>query len=441
MIWIIVKKELLEHLMTLKFSIGMILCLVLVLLSFYVSVKDYERRLVDYQAAVQDQRDRGHRQNANRAKVYRKPEVLSIFSQGEDRKLGSLVEVRPGSVPFRASGYIGVSKSQYGGLMSKLGSMDWTFVIRVVMSLLALFLAYDTLSGENERGTLWLILSNAVPRDKLLLGKFIGGLLCLLIPLVMSLALGLIVIRSSLMVHLGIREWVRIGWIALGSMLYVTIFFSLGMLLSARTKAAYTTLLLSVMVWVGLLFIIPNLGILLAQYLKPVSSEEALMKKFEAIDINYLERLNRFLKSHSRGLETYEMRVQRNRERWKVEQDYLNQIYSQSNWARWLSSVSSGMTFSRLMNILAGTDIEPYKQFMRAVRAYGEQMTKLRNLRYTDQKAYNRQREDFPFFQYNREESVGEYLTRALPALVLLIFFNILFFLGTHVSFLRYEVG
>lgn len=48
----LIKKEILEAFLSLRFLIATLLCLVLIPLGTYVNSKDYEQRLADYQEAV-----------------------------------------------------------------------------------------------------------------------------------------------------------------------------------------------------------------------------------------------------------------------------------------------------------------------------------------------------------------------------------------------------
>ena len=48
--------------------------------------------------------------------------------------------------------------------MDMFTSMDIVFIFEVILSLLALVFAYDTLAGEYERGTLRLVLTHPIRR-------------------------------------------------------------------------------------------------------------------------------------------------------------------------------------------------------------------------------------------------------------------------------------
>ena len=71
-------------------------------------------------------------------------------------------------------------------LMQSLVRIDFTTVVAILLSFLAIVLGYDAICGERERGTLQLLLANSVPRSTVVLGKLIGGLLSIWIPLALA---------------------------------------------------------------------------------------------------------------------------------------------------------------------------------------------------------------------------------------------------------------
>ena len=234
MIRLIIRKELLDNLLSLKFSLGTIICLLLVVLSCYVSTKDYENRLQDYQSAIQEAREKPE---VVEPRIYRKPEVLSIFSHGYERRLGNMVQISvSGDVPFRAMGY--TDSPQEVQYRAEFASIDFAFVVQIALSLLAIFLAYDAISGERQAGTLKLCLSNSLSRSAMLLGKFIGGILSLMIALSLSMLLGLLISQLSPLVVFSGEDWLRIGEIWLNSVFYLSAFFMLGVWVSCSLRSA-----------------------------------------------------------------------------------------------------------------------------------------------------------------------------------------------------------
>ena len=89
-----------------------------------------------------------------------------------------------------------------------------------------------------------------------------------------------------------------ISLIFLLSMLYVSLFFLIGLFLSALTHRASITLMFSMCVWVLFVLIVPNLTVLLVEHASPIQSEEPYTKqgdgeqwkKFEAEVKDYLQK-------------------------------------------------------------------------------------------------------------------------------------------------------
>ena len=80
----LILKEIHETIINMRFLIATLLCLVLIPLGMYVSLREYEQRFADYQDAMNLYQDRSEgRVHADfAAEGYRPPSALSIFSVG-----------------------------------------------------------------------------------------------------------------------------------------------------------------------------------------------------------------------------------------------------------------------------------------------------------------------------------------------------------------------
>jgi ABC-type Na+ efflux pump permease subunit len=109
MVWTITKKEYLLNLMTFKFAVGTILCVVLMAVFTSILLKDYQQRLENYNQAVAD--DAAELRKARvykniKPNIYRRPEVLSIFNEGLEKRLGGSVKIDLENVPEIKSKYL-----------------------------------------------------------------------------------------------------------------------------------------------------------------------------------------------------------------------------------------------------------------------------------------------------------------------------------------------
>ena len=146
-------------------------------------------------------------------------------------------------------------------------------MFQIVISLLAFLFSYDAVAGERQSGTLALVLSNAIPRGKLLFGKYLGGILSLAIPLVFSLLVALLFIFLSPHVVISVLDWARIGIFCLVSLIYMSVFFTLGMLFSTWVGRATTALILTMFFWVLFVLIFPRASAFVVSKLLPIKSD------------------------------------------------------------------------------------------------------------------------------------------------------------------------
>jgi len=179
----LVRRELLDNLMTFRFAAAVVIMLLLVVANTVVLIKDYELRLADYNTAVKT-----HRQELREInKTYsdgmlgvwgtmildRPPNPLSIFNTGLDKRLGNKIKVSHTFVPtiWDANKY--EADNAYFNILT---SIDIVLIFQGILSLLALTFAYDAIAGEYEHDTLRLVLSNSIGRGYVLVAKYIGAM-------------------------------------------------------------------------------------------------------------------------------------------------------------------------------------------------------------------------------------------------------------------------
>jgi len=396
----IMKKEILEHLLSSKFVFMFIICSVLIMLSIYVGVGTYlaDKKVYDDDLAwdaLAMQPPQTYQQLLDGAlKVYRAPRPLGSLVKG--------VEDAAGRVSFtnKTETSLGESKYQSNPLTAVFGVFDLMFIVKMVLSLFAILLIHDTICGEKEKGTLKLTLSNSVPRDRLLLGKAIGGYISLIIPLLLPLLLGLIYLSLHPGIDLTGDDWQRLGFIFLMFLLYLSVFFCLGLLVSSMTLRSSTSLLVLLLVWSVWGIVVPKASVIIAGMLRPipVANEIYTQKTMTSAQIRW-EVYEEFITQLSEvgikvqitpsgvtmttsgqtNMEAYreinqEMtsellrRVDENNA--KIDREYQLRKEAQAALAKNIARISptSAMTFGA--TALAGTSPEDYNRFWKAVMDY-----------------------------------------------------------------------
>ena len=120
----------------------------------------------------------------------------------------------------------------------------------------------------------------------LLIGKFLGALIAVLIPFYFAVLLNLAVISVDSWTQLGTADWGRLGMIVLIASGYAGIFVAVGLMVSAGTPDSRVSLVTLLIIWVALVVFMPStLGTLSTKWMPSVqSSHQREMAKEGALD-------------------------------------------------------------------------------------------------------------------------------------------------------------
>ena len=494
MIGDIIKKEILDNLFSHKFLFIFILCSVLILFSVYIGASDYVESKKEYDLNIAALNERmqppatyslfserlGYR-------LYRPPQVLRTVVAGVEDAAG---RASYPNVPYETN--LSESRQESNTVFTLFGSLDLMFAVKFILSLCALFLTYDAVSGEKESGTLKLTLSNSVSRARLISGKIIGNYLSILMLFLAPLLMGLIVLSVFPGISLNGGDWLRLVFIIVMFLLYISTFFALGIFVSAMTTRASTSFLILLFLWMALVIVIPGASVILAEQFRPIASSSALANEkglygtLASQDVNqefnkrYSEEIMPKMNQRRMELEPLakqdpqkyqeeiaKLSVAANEEVSKlsvimqqevndrvtahneeVNRDYQLQKDAQQSLAKNLSRISpaSGLTFSSMT--LARTGADEYDRFLAATRNYRpiHRAWMNNNPDFTEidpatglSKARNIDPSIIPQIPYTPER-LGELLMRTLPDFALMAAMMIILLTGSYFAFLRYDV-
>lgn len=297
------KREILDNLTRFRFALTLILVMVLMVMNAVIFVSSqYPRRIEEYSADTRPAVASLEKKTSNLGELavkgpghlYKPVSPLTFIATGKDANLPKRVE------GASSGGYgIGITTSDFSFQYSwsanwwlqypqdrsrkndslpNFTELDWTFIIGLIMNFMAILFTYDAISGERETGTLSLLLSNSVSRATVLLGKFIGAFLTILIPLFIGILLNLMVVNASRLVSLSGDEWTRVGIIFVISALYISIFLWLGLFISSQFSNSSSSLLVLLLIWIVFVVLIPNTMGALASGLKQVPSQSEISR-------------------------------------------------------------------------------------------------------------------------------------------------------------------
>lgn len=139
-------------------------------------------------------------------------------------------------------------------------SKSFVNYLGMIGALLAIVLGNHAMVKEGRSGTLKLLLSRPIFRDTLLNGKLLGNLGILA---VISFIIGVITFSSLLLigsVNLSGSEIVRMLLFFIMSFLYMAFFLILSVTLSILNSNGNKALLVTVIIWLVLAFVLPQIG-------------------------------------------------------------------------------------------------------------------------------------------------------------------------------------
>ncbi len=460
----IIRKEILDNILSPKFVFTFLLCTILIILSIYTGITNYRADLKEYNSAIALNKKNLDSQPSWGAlaglgtKITKPPQVLSTLIVGIQDAVGRNATVNIAYDPSLVD-----SKYDSNPVFAIFGALDLTLIVKIVLSLFAILFTFDAIVGEKEQGTLKLTLSNRVPRDQFILGKAIGSFISLLVPLVIPFLMGLILLNIFPDISLNGEDWLRIGIIFVLFLFYLSVFFTLGLLVSARTTRSSSSLFILLFIWVIFIFVIPKGAVIVSKYINPVPSvhevnaqKDAFLQEMQAAGPakmqewmkdnprestpEYQEKFRKFLEDLQQDLT-----AQIDAKNAEYEEAYQAKRRKQQRLALNISRVSpaSALTFGALS--LGKTGIHEHERFLNSIKTYKPIFTKwvnakmMKNLNLSGGQQPKPVLDDMPLHQF-KPMNLRESFALAIPDFVVMAFMIILLFAGAFVSFLKYDI-
>ncbi len=262
MIWVLVRKGLLTNLLSLRLTVALIFTVILAVLATFIGSLEYSQRMETYSQSAE-----GIRYRLGQARVYSRvgpsvvvpPQTLSILCKGVDKIGGQGMGISVSDIPMEL-GRIGVSDTWF---MKSLVEIDFTRVVTLLLSFLAVVMGFDAICSERERGTLRLLLTNSIPRGSIITAKLLTGMFSLWIPLSIGFILALLITLANPDVEFNGDDWIRLAIFFIISCLFLGQVFALSLMVSTFTHRSATALIICLSFWlmggVGYMNLLPSL--------------------------------------------------------------------------------------------------------------------------------------------------------------------------------------
>lgn len=467
----IIHKEILENLLSFRFVLSLVLIILLFAVGGFVFVGKYKQQSRDYWdktnenlAGLKEQSRQLYRLAFYKQNVWRRPKPLALCAEGFEKSL-------PNYFRFDVfSGDLPEIKGRGNFTLSHFSSIDWAFIVSVILSFLALVFTYDGVSGEKEDGTLRQMLANTIPRHEVLLGKYLGVVLTIGIPLFIGVLVNLIIVVAFNVAVISGLDWLKILAIVLVSFLYLSIFILLGMFVSSRTAYPANSMVMLLLIWVVVVVLIPSFGRIISEVSGQAPNPAELDRRLSEVSAeiwNNSERYGERAGSASPNLSwpgnnppaRARLRDAMTDAQNQAREDYHNKMLAQAFVGRNLTCFSPTVIYQRASEAIAGTGISRCVNLREQIKEYQDELKE--HIRSKDAedplslhllfpegglvgawRAVSLNPVDFatvPKFQ-ERDLGLAQSLKSAVWDIGLLALFNLVLFAASFVSFLRYDV-
>jgi ABC-type transport system involved in multi-copper enzyme maturation permease subunit len=369
----ILRRELQETGVSSTLLSALVALTILVPLSAYIQARDYRRVVEDY--AI---RQSIHQtENSSQSVVLIRPiPPLAPFFNGAYDSLPDEFRLRNDTATTNTPSR---DLTPLDWLFPKI---DLSFVIGVLMTLLTILLAHDTIAGDREQGALKLILAGPIERRTVLAAKVTGVILTATVILIYIVFLYTIVVTifSEETFDLSGGNLSALAVFTLVAVIVLVVTAALGVAVSASVKRSSVSLFACASIWIVIIVIWPTFGPYIASSSKPAPPPEAFQRDIASIEKELIQEELAEHRKTAADLKARQVEVEvawrqylelrrrwierRNEEIGRIVSERKERIQDQQAFARRISLFSPYTAFKEVLGSLCGTGLESYDEFL-----------------------------------------------------------------------------
>ena len=260
----IIRREFLEHVRSLQFTVLLVLTVVLFVAGSLVFTAADAARTESFQ---KQSAGRGQSFSTRVTWLLRRPNPLLFIAEGGDAGRPMVYTLMPKGTFFATQ------PNPRSFKLPAVPPLDWSFIIGTLFSLYAILLGYNAISGEREDGTLRLVLANPLGRVKLLAAKYLSIASAAGAALLAGALISLVLVGVLAPQALTAANLTRVGLVFLIALAYVSLFVFLSLLASALISRSSLALLALLAAWVLFSVVIPSTATVLMEKLSSAPRE------------------------------------------------------------------------------------------------------------------------------------------------------------------------
>ena len=271
---VLLKSELRNQTHSFIFLLMMLVSLLMAFTCGYIQLTDFTERQSAYQEELRVSTEKQRETMAYSQfsiPVLIAPNLLSVFHKGIDESVGNKVDISP----VRLTDFQETAQRR-NPFLSVFSDMDVSDIVKI-LSLFTLILSAGLISSERENNIYRLVFANSVKKTDYYLSKYCATSVSILLSLLVLFLSIIVLIVINPMVQTSGMFWAKLSLLFLTSFLYLSVFILLGLLLSARSANAGSSILWGVLLWITISFIYPNVVSTLIN--KPMDAESRNMNR------------------------------------------------------------------------------------------------------------------------------------------------------------------
>lgn len=389
-------KELFSHLKGYKFNIVFISCVILLGINQLITYQNYSLTTADSKLPFPHEEQ----------PISKGKSPLSIYVTGTSELMDRIFKYDDNSASF-----IELHLLKTDIFQQYFPMIDFNYLVRIIISFLAMVVGFDTFCGEKQNGTLKLILSNSVDRFSIVLGKFLGNLIILVVPILIVSLLYYLVISLKSDINFTATDNIRIISIMIVCIVYVSIFLLISMAISASSSNAVTSIIKNFAVWMLLVFVISNpLSIVYGKEKLP--DGRSILDKYHLSMIEHVDSTN-IQDARKKAFYDYKAAVL----------DYRNKLNKKIRTIEYSSMIVPTDAFNLCLTSLSNCGLRDEEHFRNAILRY-----------HVDR----REKADTKFIY----SGIGlkESLLYGFKYFIVLLIWSFIFFIVTVVKFNKYDI-
>ena len=464
MIRTIIIKELLNNFRSSRFIFTYILSMVIIMVTIFTGILRFHVDQKNY-----TETNELHKKNLENLQSYnmlgvmgmkisKAPEPLAILVNGISNNIGQVAKVTIAFDPELIE-----PRSASNPALTIFEDIDLCYVLQVILSLIAILFAYDSIVGERENNTLKLLMSNSISREKIIVGKTLGGLISLILPLLIPFLLMFILFALFPSLNFQMEDWGRIMIILILFILYISIFFNLSLFVSSLATKSSNSLMILIFVWIVFIVLVPKISSITGQYINEIPSiheinaeKNSFVQETQQSVYTYIEEWNEdklalrdespeeYQNQMNEFLENLQQKLtqqidERNK---KIEEKYSEQKNAQWSLVANSARISPSVTFKLAAMRIARTGVHEYEHYLSALRSYKPIYTRWINRKLSQKRqnlSYELDLSDMPTFVYEPEK-FGVSFKGVSTDIIILFLSSVLLFVAAYTSFLRREI-